>query len=70
MEVWKMANPGTEHKTEKIIVALEYTLFNRLHALALEYTVSTDTLVNLALQRLSDDVDFMRDLRAGKFKLD
>lgn len=43
-------------------------LFDKLHTLSAEYSVSVELLVNLAVKRLIDDVDFMRDLRTGKIK--
>ena len=45
-------------------------LYDRLHTLAAEYSVSVDLLVNLAVKRLVDDVELLRDLRAGKIKLE
>jgi hypothetical protein len=38
--------------------------------LAAEYSVSAESLINVAVKRLVDDVDFMRNLRAGKFELE
>ena len=43
-------------------------LYDLNHTLAAEYSVPVALLVNLAVKRLIDDVDFMRDLRAGKIK--
>lgn len=43
-------------------------LYDRLHTLSAEYSVSVNLLVNEAIKRLLDDVDFMRNLRAGKLK--
>ena len=34
----------------------------------LEYSVSMDLLVNLAIKRLIDDIDLIRNLRTGKTK--
>lgn len=45
-------------------------LYDRLHTLAVEYSVSVEILVNVALKRLIDDVDFVRSLRVGKIKLE
>ena len=53
---------------EKINVQLTNPVFNRLHALAVEYSVSTDALINAAIEKLIDDIDFIRELRAGKTK--
>ena len=43
-------------------------LYDRLHTLSKEYSVSEDMLVNIAVKRLLDDVDFVRNLRAGRIK--
>lgn len=43
-------------------------IYDRLHTLSVEYTVSVESLVNMAVKRLLDDVDFVRELRAGKIK--
>ncbi len=45
-------------------------LFDRLHILALEYSVSPELLIHVALKRLIDDIEFIRNLRAGKAKLE
>ena len=45
-------------------------LYDRLHTLSAEYSMSTGLLVNIAIKRLLEDVDFVRDLRAGKLKLE
>ena len=41
-------------------------LYDRLHTLSVEYSVSVELLVNAAVKRLIDDVDFVRGLRTGK----
>lgn len=41
-------------------------LYDRLHTLSAEYSVSVELLVNLAVRRLVDDIDFVRNLRIGK----
>ena len=41
-------------------------LYDRLHTLSAEYSVSVELLVNAAVKRLIDDVDFVRELRTGK----
>lgn len=43
-------------------------LYDRLHTLSAEYSVSVEGLVNLAVERLIDDVDFVRNLRTGRRK--
>ena len=41
-------------------------LYDRLQTLSAEYSVSTEQLVNVAVKRLVDDIDFVRSLRTGK----
>ncbi len=41
-------------------------LYDRLHTLSAEYDMPVDLLVELAVKRLVDDVDFVRSLRTGK----
>ena len=41
-------------------------LYDRLRSLSTEYDLSAETLVNIAVKRLIDDVDFIRSLRAGE----
>ena len=54
---------------EHIIVQLEEPiLFDKLHTLSAEYSVSMDLLVSLAIKRLIDDIDLIRNLRTGKIK--
>ena len=43
-------------------------LYDRLHTLSAEYSVSVELLVNLAVRRLVDDIDFVRNLGIGKIK--
>ena len=43
-------------------------LYDRLHTLSAEYSVSVEMLVNVAVKRLVEDVDFVRSLRTGKIK--
>ena len=45
-------------------------LYDRLHTLSVEYSLSTNLLISLAVKRLLDDVEFIRDLRSGKVKLE
>lgn len=44
-------------------------LYDRLHTLSAEYSVPVDLLVNVAVKRLIDDVDFIRSLRASQIDL-
>lgn len=41
-------------------------LYDRLHILSAEYSVSEELLVNIAVKRLLDDVELVRNLRSGK----
>ena len=43
-------------------------LYDRLHTLSAEYSVSVELLVNLAVRRLVDDIDFVINLRIGKIE--
>ena len=43
-------------------------LYDRLHTLSAEYSVSVELLVNRAVRRLVDDIDFVRNLRIGKIE--
>lgn len=45
-------------------------LYDRLNILSAEYSIAVGQLVNIAVRRLIDDVDFMRELRMGKIKLE
>lgn len=53
-------------------LTIEFTnlmLHDRLHTLADEYSVTVESLINLAVKRLIEDVDFVRSLRTGKIEL-
>ena len=55
----------------KMTIAIsDALLYDKLHTLAAEYSVSTDLLVNIAIKRLIDDVELIRKLRAGHVKLE
>ena len=43
-------------------------LYDRLHTLSAEYSVSVELLVNTAVKRLIRDIDFVRSLRVGKIE--
>ena len=56
---------------EKITIQLvNPMLHDKLHTLATEYSVTIDFLVNLAMKRLIDDIELLRNLRIGKVKLE
>lgn len=41
-------------------------LYDRLHTLSAEYSISVEILANIAVERLIGDIDFVRNLRLGK----
>ena len=41
-------------------------LYDRLHTLSVEYSLPVELLVNVAVKRLVNDVDFVRGLRIGQ----
>lgn len=48
----------------KVVVEFSVSLlYDRLHTLSVEYDIPLEQLVNLAVKRLLDDVDWLRDLR-------
>ena len=54
---------------EKVTIQFtEALLYDELHTLAVEYSVSINLLVNVAVKRLIDDVMLLRRLREGKIK--
>lgn len=56
-----------------VIITVQFKnsmLYDRLHILSVEYSVSVDSLICLAVKRLLDDVELVRDLRNGKVKLE
>lgn len=62
-------NSGRNSSMENFTIQLmNPMLYDRLHTLSAEYSVSVELLVNKAVKRLLDDVDFVRDLRAGKIE--
>lgn len=66
----KYVNDSCIHTKESFHVQLtEAILYDRLNTLSAEYSVSVELLVNLAVKRLIDDVDFVRGLRTGKIEL-
>lgn len=56
-----------DNRAESVTVQLtNHMLYDRLHTLSVEYSVSEEYLVNVAVSRLIDDVDFIRSLRNVK----
>ena len=45
-------------------------LYDKLQTLSAEYSLSVELLVNVAVQRLVKDVEFVRSLRTGAVELD
>ena len=62
---------GKDRIMEKITIQFTTPLlYDKLHTLAAEYSITAEQLINLAVKRLIDDVDFVRNLRTGKIKLE
>lgn len=40
-------------------------IYDKLHTLSVEYSVSIEVLINEAIKHLIDDIDFVRNLRTG-----
>ena len=56
-------------KTSKENLVIRVTnpmLYDKLRTLSAEYSLSTEFLVNVAVDRLLNDIDFVRNLRNGK----
>lgn len=45
-------------------------LYDKLQTLAAEYSLSAEFLVSVAVQRLIEDVEFVRSLRIGSVKIE
>ena len=50
-----------------LAAAISADLLDRLADIAKEYSIDSEILVAAAVEKLLDDIDFFRDLRAGKF---
>ncbi len=60
----KVKNCESDNLREDFSIQVtEPMLYDRLHTLSAEYSVSVEMLVNAAIRRLIDDVDFVRSLR-------
>ncbi|MCL2639173.1 MAG: hypothetical protein FWD48_12510 [Oscillospiraceae bacterium] len=55
---------------EITLQAIKPIIHDKLYTLSMEYNVTVDTLVNLALKRFINDVETLRNLRMGKVDLD
>lgn len=63
----KNTNDGSTYSGEDFKVEItDLMLYDRLHILSAEYSVSVEFLVNAAVKRLIEDIDFARNLRGGK----
>lgn len=63
----KNINDGSTYSRENFRVEVtNLMLYDRLHILSAEYSVSVELLVNAAVKRLIEDIDFVRNLRTGK----
>lgn len=55
---------------EKLTVEfVDPLLYDRLYMFSVEYDQPVNLLMNFAVKRLLDDVEFLRDLRTGKANL-
>lgn len=59
-------SPEKTSKENLVIRVTNPMLYDKLHTLSAEYSLSTEFLVNVAVDRLLDDIDFVRNLRNGK----
>lgn len=63
----KYVNRNSESVAEEFSVQITNSmLYDQLHTLSVEYSVSIEFLVNIAIERLINDVDFIRNLRKMK----
>lgn len=59
----------SERASENFSVHLtDSLLYDRLHILSTEYSLPVEFMVNVAVSRLVDDVDFVRSLRTGNIR--
>ena len=61
-----MQKDNHEQKMAYAIYLTNGLLYDRLHQLAAEYTMPVERLTELAVERLLQDVEFVRGLRSGK----
>ena len=59
-------SPEKTSKENLVIRVTNPMLYDKLHTLSAEYSLSTEFLVNVAVGRLLNDIDFVRNLRNGK----
>lgn len=68
MEDRETKDDSGRFKEDFSIRITEAMLYDRLHTLSNEYSVSVELLVNIAVKRLLSDIDFVRNLRMGKIE--
>lgn len=67
----KCTGSKSSSSMEKFTVQIkEPMLYDRIRTLSAEYSVSEEFLINVAVKRLIDDIDFVRNLRIGKAELE
>ena len=65
----KIINKENGDLSEKFMIRMtDPMLYDRIHILSAEYSVSIEAIVNMAVKRLLNDIDFVRDLRIGKIE--
>lgn len=64
----RYAGSESRRKENFMIQMTSPMLYDRLHILSAEYSVPEEMLVNIAVKRLLEDVDLVRNLRVGKIK--
>lgn len=63
----KIVNKENGDLSEKCMIRMtDPMLYDRIHILAAEYSISIETLIDVAVKRLLNDIDFVRNLRIGK----
>ncbi len=72
-----MSNEGKQASKEGKNIMENFTvqladamLYDRLHTLSAEYSISVEALINIAVRRLVGDIDFVRNLRTGRVELE
>ena len=64
----KHKSSESRSKESFIVQIANPMLHDRLHTLSVEYSISEEMLVNIAVKRLMDDVELVRNLRLGRIK--
>lgn len=66
----KYINDGCNIPSKEVfaVYLTDGMLYDKLHRLAAEFSVPVELLANLAVKRLTDDIEFVRDLRMGNIK--